>query len=66
MLSRLSRHATRSLNSLVDKLGLIDFVMFFGVQRQWAKEVLTNEVLAIEGKLLYFRIFCQKKRENNY
>ncbi len=37
--------------TLEDESGLIDFVMFPGVQRQWAKEVLTNEVLAIEGRL---------------
>lgn len=37
--------------TLEDESGLIDFVMFPGVQRQWAKDVLTNEVLAIEGRL---------------
>ena len=37
--------------TLEDESGLIDFVMFPGVQKQWAKEVLTNEVLAIEGRL---------------
>ncbi|MBW1718407.1 MAG: hypothetical protein JRJ43_02425 [Deltaproteobacteria bacterium] len=37
--------------TLEDESGLMDFVMFPGVQKQWAKEVLTNEVLAIEGRL---------------
>jgi DNA polymerase III alpha subunit len=37
--------------TLEDESGLLDFVMFPGVQRQWAKAVLTNEVLAIEGRL---------------
>lgn len=37
--------------TLEDESGLMDFVMFPGVQKQWAKDVLTNEVLAIEGRL---------------
>lgn len=37
--------------TLEDESGLVDFVMFPGVQRHWAREVLTNEVLAIEGRL---------------
>ncbi|OPL12743.1 MAG: hypothetical protein AVO38_14605 [delta proteobacterium ML8_D] len=37
--------------TLEDESGLMDLAMFPCVQKHWAKEVLTNEVLAIEGRL---------------
>ncbi len=37
--------------TLEDESGLMDLVMFPCAQKQWAKEILTNEVLTIEGRL---------------
>jgi hypothetical protein len=43
--------SSQPLTALEVNSGPLSERMCSGVQRQWAKDVLTNEVLAIEGRL---------------